>query len=208
MESKKFKLVIFDWSGVIADTFDNWYVCAMEVFRVFGAPPLSREVARKEFRQPYMAFYNKFLPNISHADQSRVYVEAIQKCPPPRIFNGMREIFDVLRHNGIPMVIISGDSKMSLLAEVKRFGIEEYFQKILHDVYDKTETVIHMIRTHTLQPSEAIFVGDSMHEIEVGKIAGCRTCAVTWGFVSKEKLQLLKPDYIANTPKELQHIIL
>lgn len=202
------KLVIFDWSGVIADTFENYYFCAMEVFKAYGAPVITKAEAREEFRQPYMAFYNKFLPDISKEDANRVYIKAMQTCPRPAIFSGMKKVLASLSDNDVHMAIISGDAKESLLVEMEHFQISHFFKDVLYDVYDKTDAVANMIREHAIHPQEALFVGDSMHEVEVGKNVGCKTCAVTWGFVSKEKLQKLHPDFIVDTPKQLEQIII
>lgn len=208
MKHTKFQLVIFDWSGVIADTFENFYFSAMAVFKAYGGPHLSREEARKEFRQPYMQFYNKFLPDVSIDEAKKVYVPAIQSCPRPPMFPGMKELLFDLYERGIHMGVISGDAKESLLAEVEEFGIEHFFHDILWDVYDKTDAVEKMIAAHHIAKDECVFVGDSMHEVEVGKSVGCKTCAVTWGFVSKEKLHVLHPDFLVDTPAELRQIIL
>ncbi len=207
MTTAKFKLIIFDWSGVISDTFDNWYTCAMAIFKQYGAPIISKKRAREEFRQPYMAFYNKFLPDLSHENQKQAYAKAIQRCDTPPIFNGMKELLADLYQRDVRMAVISGDIQKTLLQEADRFQVRHFFKDILWDVYHKDETVRKMIRDLQFKPDDVLFVGDSTHEVEVGKKVGCKTCAVTWGYMPKEKLRSLHPDYLVDTTQELEEVI-
>ena len=46
-------------------------------------------------------------------------------------------------------------------------------------------------------------MGDSIQDIEGGKAASMRTCAVTYGYSQKEILESLSPDYIIDNLLEL-----
>jgi pyrophosphatase PpaX len=50
-------------------------------------------------------------------------------------------------------------------------------------------------------PDEALFIGDSHHDIEAGRRAGVTTVAVTWGPFSREKLAAAKPDHWLEEPR-------
>ncbi len=49
----------------------------------------------------------------------------------------------------------------------------------------------------------ACYVGDSPFDIECGRAAGVVTIAVTWGFFSRDALEVVGPDRIVETPGEL-----
>jgi phosphoglycolate phosphatase-like HAD superfamily hydrolase len=50
-------------------------------------------------------------------------------------------------------------------------------------------------------------VGDSDLDVNCGKNAGTRTCAVTYGYRTPEILKELKPDYLINDIREIIGII-
>ena len=52
-----------------------------------------------------------------------------------------------------------------------------------------------------------LYVGDSLVDAATAKAANLPFVACTWGFCTKEQLQIAKPDYLLNFPNELTKII-
>jgi len=57
-----------------------------------------------------------------------------------------------------------------------------------------------------LAPQQAIYVGDSRHDMQAGRSAGMRTVAALWGPVPRSALELENPDVLACSPEELLKI--
>ena len=58
-----------------------------------------------------------------------------------------------------------------------------------------------------LAPQQTIFVGDSSHDLQCGKAAGCQTAAVRYSLFHPEELLLQKPDYLLYSLLELVAIV-
>lgn len=59
-----------------------------------------------------------------------------------------------------------------------------------------------------LQPGEVLFVGDDERDIAAGRAAGCRTAAVTWGYIHPEDHPShWGADVIVNHPGELRSVL-
>ena len=56
-------------------------------------------------------------------------------------------------------------------------------------------------------PEGAVYVGDSVHDMESGRAAGVRTAAVLWGPFSREELERTRPDYWLEQPSDLVTLI-
>jgi len=54
--------------------------------------------------------------------------------------------------------------------------------------------------------SQAVFIGDSRHDMESGRAAGVKTAAVLWGPFNRSDLEDLAPDYWLEKPAELAHL--
>ena len=52
-------------------------------------------------------------------------------------------------------------------------------------------------------PADALFVGDSPHDIESGRRAGVKTAAATWGPFTRAALEAAKPDVWLEKPEDL-----
>ena len=53
------------------------------------------------------------------------------------------------------------------------------------------------------KPEECLFVGDSPADMQAGRAAGVKTCAVRWGYGAESKLAAHAPDYWISDLREL-----
>jgi HAD superfamily hydrolase (TIGR01509 family) len=56
-------------------------------------------------------------------------------------------------------------------------------------------------------PPRALMVGDTPADVVAGKAAGTKTCAVTYGFGTREALVRCAPDYIIESFRELVNLV-
>ncbi len=52
-------------------------------------------------------------------------------------------------------------------------------------------------------PEDCLLVGDSAADMEAGRRAGVKTCAVLWGYGQRDELARWEPDYWVSNPREL-----
>jgi HAD superfamily hydrolase (TIGR01549 family) len=69
------------------------------------------------------------------------------------------------------------------------------------------DTVVAALTVLQCLPAQALMVGDTPADILAGKAAGTMTCAVTYGFGSREKLLRCAPDYVIDTFGELVTLV-
>ena len=58
-----------------------------------------------------------------------------------------------------------------------------------------------------VDPQKTLMVGDTEMDIQCGKNAGAVTCAVTFGYRTKEKLENDNPDYIIDNIADINIIL-
>lgn len=58
-----------------------------------------------------------------------------------------------------------------------------------------------------VEPSEAVYVGDSTHDMRSGRAAGVRTAAVLWGPFTREQLEPTEPDFWLERPGDLLSLV-
>ena len=202
------KNIIFDWSGVINDSTERQLFICNKIFKEFGAKEISLEEMKENWEQPHMLFYNKYLPNLTPEEEESAFKRIILECSSSKAYAGIIELLKNFKEKGVKMVILSSDLPETLMPEITSFNLENIFIDVIAHVYDKLEGINRLIERNNFKKEETIFIGDSNHEIEVGKIVGVKTGAVTWGFCPEEKLKALKPDFLINNLEELKTAIL
>lgn len=205
------KNIIFDWSGVINDNTITIYKVVVKMFNELGVKEISFEEFRREWEQPYMVFYNKYLPDLTLEEEQELYKRNYKKIiseNPPKTYPGLVNILKDFKGKGINMIVISSDLKETILEEINLFGLEDVFSEVNFNIHNKSQVIKEAIGRNRFNIEETIFIGDTTHEIESGKRAGILTGAVTWGFQKEDKLKSAKPDFIIHNLKELEGVVL
>lgn len=203
------KNIIFDWSGPIKDVSNAIEWIGNYISRNAGGKKMTLEEIRQNWEQPYMRFWNKYFPNMTMEEQQKLYREAIdsEECPESKPYPGIVELVKELKNRGVSMSVLSSDPD-TLPEEIKKFNLENIFDQVFFDVHDKGEAIDELIEKNEYDRSKTVFIGDSNHEIEVGKSAGIKTIAVTWGIATENNLEANNPDYLVHNVKELEEILL
>jgi dTMP kinase len=209
-EKRIIKNVIFDWSGVIKDAVQDHVWVVNRMFKNLGDKEINLEEIRQNWEQPYMKFWNKYYPEMTLEEEQKIYYEAIlsKDCPPAKIYPGIIELIKKLKTRGVAMAVLSSDPPETLLEEVKKFGLENIFCEVINKIHDKADGINGLMERNNFKKEETVFIGDTNHEIEVGKRADIKTIAVTWGLYPEDRLKALNPDFLVHNIKELEEILL
>ncbi|HLD04536.1 MAG TPA: HAD family hydrolase [Candidatus Nanoarchaeia archaeon] len=201
------KGVVFDWSGTLSDDLRLVYEAAMHIFdRLHRKHPSFAEF-KQELVIPYMDFYRKYFPRMKKADRDRWFLEAIQKVGEPVPFAGIDRLLWSLREQEKRLAVLSSVHQIELLSEASQYGFLDHFEELNGGVHDKTEALAEIMDRRRLMPQEVAYVGDMVHDIEVGRQAGVITVAVSWGYDSRKKLLNARPDHIVNSVEELESLL-
>ena len=116
-----------------------------------------------------------------------------------RCYDEVPQTLAAIERAGHPLAVVT--SKGDLLARrgLELVGIASHFETIVscdsctrHKPHP--EPVLTALERLGYEPEEALFVGDSVHDIEAGNAAGVETVAALWGPFSKKQLAVARPD--------------
>ncbi len=200
--------IIWDWTGVIKDGAEDHCKIINLMFKDFGLPPISPEKLKETWKQPYMDFYNEYLPNLTIQEQREAYFKAFDKISVARPYNDIVNLIKNLHTKGKKMSLFSSDSPRTILGEIKDFGLEGIFEDMELEIHDKVEYIVDFVHRNSMGENSTVIIGDSNNEIEAAQKVGIKSIAVTWGLCSEENLKRYNPDYIVHTVKELRNLLL
>ena len=90
---------------------------------------------------------------------------------------------------------------------LEQFGLLRHFDHVQgtdgFPAKPEPDVLLKSLEALGARPEECLFVGDSSADMESGRRAGIRTCAVTWGYGEPEDMARWEPDFWIDAPHEL-----
>lgn len=207
---KRTRGVIFDLDGTLIEAYEAIYLGLKEAFQHFG-----REIF------PFDDLKNYLKPDLeSTLQQFFSPEEAMEGIPimrkkyeevyldKTRFLDGAREVLDGLSSKGILLGVASNKFGKFSRGALAHLGVSNYFKSIVGagDVLRNKpfpDMIYAVLKEMDLLPEEAVFVGDTLTDIETGRQAGVDVFALPTGFYSKLELSKGKPKRILNNLKDL-----
>jgi phosphoglycolate phosphatase-like HAD superfamily hydrolase len=87
------------------------------------------------------------------------------------------------------------------------FGLLPYFDHVQgtdgFPAKPEPDVILASLKVLSVSPADCLLIGDSAADMQAGRRAGVKTCAVLWGYGRREDLAKWKPDYWIAHPLEL-----
>jgi len=154
-----------------------------------------RKVARSE--EELAAMLDTYLAyNLSHHDEMA------------KPYPGVVDVVQTLHARQAKLALVTSKLSTGAGRGLRLLGLEDELSvrvcadDVEHGKPDP-EPVLMALDALDSSPGEALFIGDSHHDIEAGRRAGVTTVAVTWGPFSREKLAAAQPDHWLEEPQQL-----
>lgn len=206
------KLIIFDFDGVLTDTFETFYPLIRD-----GMASIDKKLTRDEYRdffignvhQGFKDFIRnekefKLFSKFRKTNYDRYYYGGKNKA---KLFNETPKLLKLLRGK-FTLTIASSGQKKNIDTLLKRAGLRNFFKLVLADSSLSKEGMIKKIlNKFKAKPEEAIMITDTAGDISIAKDLGLKTIGVTWGFQSKKTLLSTKPDHISPSFENLISIL-
>ena len=130
-----------------------------------------------------------------------------------RPYDGIVSAVQGLKDDGKRLGLVTSKVRSGAIRGLKRAGLEPSFDVIVgaDDVQhpkphpEPVLAALHQLRS---QPGEAVFIGDSRHDLECGRAAGVKTAAALWGPFDRAHLTDLEPDYWLERPEDIRALLL
>jgi phosphoglycolate phosphatase len=193
------KHVIWDWNGTLLDDVE----LVVEIVGVLLEEQKKKSITPQQYRDlfcfPIVEYYRRLgfdFEKVSFETLSLRFIEAYKKgFAAMKLHPGAKELLHELRSEGYTQSVLSASQESALRKQLSHHKILECFKHVYgltdHYAASKVERGRQLIAAAGIPAAETILVGDTDHDLEVGKEMGVDVLLLGDGHQSYERLKAL-----------------
>ncbi len=192
-----YRTILFDFDGTLAENSFLFLDVLNELSGEFGFKPIGQEEipelrhmsAREILTQRLgIPLWNIFKIRRLDRAQKRVWRTKVSQVDI-RLFPGMPELIRDIREQGIVVGIVSSNLPEVIARALQSAKVEVNFVHAGSGVFSKAWAIRQAIKTHHIDSSRVIYVGDEIRDLEACRAVGIPMIGVGWGLNAPEALQ-------------------
>lgn len=207
-----YKLVIFDWDGTIMDSISHIVDCIQGAARSNQMVPPDEQSIKDIIG---MSLPNAFetLFNLNFSDRYEDFRESYkqqyhqhQEAHLP-LFDGVPELLTRLTEESKKLAVATGKGRPGLDKIMNAHNLGHFFEfsRTSDEAQSKpSPDMLHQILDYfKVKASDAIMIGDSVHDLNMAKQAGMDRIGVSFGAHKREQLEQYDPIKVIDSYWEL-----
>jgi pyrophosphatase PpaX len=201
--------VLFDLDGTLINSIDHIVSCWQHTVRETLGWEITREEVVPTLGRALLECFEEIAPGqgermreVYRAHQRHTHDTMVTYVP------GTRELLQQLRNAGLKLGVVTSKGLPATTEGLRLFDLEPCFDTLV--TYEDTprhkphpDPLILGAERLGTDPAHTLYVGDALFDIQAGQAAGMKTAGVTWGATSREALQAVGADLIADSMEEL-----
>lgn len=203
-------VIVFDFDGTIADTFDTIMKILDELSDEFGfkkiKPEQIEQLRNEEIRKLMEAKNIISMARLPFLVR-RIRQELNKKLPIIAPIKGMPEVINSLKKK-YKIAIISSNSKENVGIFLRSNGIDVDYIYCGSSVFGKSKVINAFIKKEKINRDDVIYIGDEARDIEAAHKNHIFSIAVSWGYNSEKLLMGVFPNILINKPEELENFFI
>jgi len=208
---RRFDLIAFDWDGTLFDsTAITTRSIQQAVSDVGGRMPTSEAAAwviGMALPQA-LAHAAPDVPREKYTELANRYrYHYLKHQDDISLFDGVLPLLDALKGTGHLLAVATGKSRRGLDHVLQAVQLRGMFDA--SRTADETADKPHPLMLHELMaelgvaPERTLMIGDTTHDLEMARAAGCASVGVAYGAHSTEGFAALQPLFVAASVAEL-----
>ena len=205
----RYKHIFWDFNGTIIDDVHNALACVNDMLTRKGMKTINLKEYYDYVETPIVNFYYRILPpeEVVFAEISRQYHQDYARhLAETTLADGAKEILEILKGTGVHQYIITSNFIDETVDLTKKFGIHHLFDEILGAENTLAESKIERAKAFFdlkgISRNEAVFIGDTLHDLETANALGIDCILVAYGHQGRKLLE----EHNAFTVENLQEV--
>lgn len=207
---KKYKIIIFDWDGTLASSMAQIAEAVRYAFGKIGRKGPSDKQIRDIIGLRLDMAFEVLAPNATEQEID-ILVKSyrdlyLRESNKAKLYEGVKDGLALLKDNFV-LAVATGKGRVGLDKVIGETGLDGFFvtTRTVDECEGKPspEMVESILEQTGYEPSEAIVVGDTSHDLGMAKNANCDRVAMLYGAHDKNTLAQYEPLACFDDFKEL-----
>ncbi|CAI8304965.1 MAG: Phosphoglycolate phosphatase [Cellvibrionales bacterium UBA7375] len=214
-----FKALLFDLDGTLLDTAPDFITAINAQLKRHGHNPLIGDVVRTSVTHGSIGI----IENVYNIKQDHPEFELLKEeflelylskiSEKTGLFDGLRQVLDSCGERNIPWGIVTNKPLRYTAPLMADLGLDKQSATTIcpdHVANPKPdpEALILACSQIKIAPSDCIYIGDHIRDIQAGKSAGMRTIAAGWGYIEEfENITQWQADWVVEKSADLNSLL-
>jgi len=189
--------IIWDWNGTLLDDVDLMVEVIGELLDEHNLPRIDRQQYCEVFGFPIKNYYRALgfdFDKVAFEKLSEKFIAGYRRgLPTTRLHPGMKDLLHSIHQSQISQFVLSAAEESYLEEQLKHFGIRHYFAEVYglkdHHAASKLERGEDLMREVKIPREATILIGDTDHDLAVGKALGIEVLLLAHGHQSLPRLR-------------------
>jgi phosphoglycolate phosphatase len=214
-----FKALLFDLDGTLLDTAPDFITAINTQLKRHGHNPLIGDVVRTSVTHGSIGI----IENVYNIKQDHPEFEPLKEeflelylsniSEKTGLFDGLRQVLDSCVERNIPWGIVTNKPLRYTAPLMADLGLDKQSATTIcpdHVANPKPdpEALILACSQIKIAPSDCVYIGDHIRDIQAGKSAGMKTIAAGWGYIEEfENITQWQADWVVEKSADLNSLL-
>ena len=213
MKTGRLAGVLFDWDGVLLDSLGAAFNVYNRIFARVGTKMLTKDEYLELQSPNWYDFYVKIgLPTSLWREVDHEWLRLYEEENPDLHPDAVR-CLSSLKEGGLKLALVSNGSRARLEDELSKFDVGRFFGAVIfgekkEELKPSPVMLQRALGALGVEPTDAVYVGDSPADIQAAKNARVLSVAIARGPIQIKRLSGERPDHIFTGLDEMTDYLL
>ena len=204
-------VALFDLDGTLTDPGEGIIKCIEHAFAELSLESPTRPQLEKWIGPPLLASFVAALGDEGLAKRALVLYRlrfVTVGLYENRLIPGIKALLESLVEGGVSCYVATSKPGAYAQRIIRHFGLDRWLRGVYGSEMDgtrtdKTDLLGHLLECESIDPGQAVMVGDRYHDMHGAINNSIQALGVTWGYGSREELHTAGAHGVFDTPEQL-----